>query len=175
METIMHMTKSPIVRACGAVAALFLLGCGSSSIAGNPAANYAGNWTFGSGSIQPMCNIAGIPAVDLTGDTLTIIRVDSTHVATTLTGMGVMCDVNFTVAGNIATAATGQTCAVTAPVTIGGVSMNIAVTIDISSWTLNISGDTLTIAMTGTASAEGGLLSCTPTADGMATRPSSGG
>jgi hypothetical protein len=167
--------KSSIVRLCTAAAALFLFGCGSSSIAGDPAANFAGAWTFGSGSIQPMCNIAGIPPVDLTGDTMTVTRVDSTHVATMLTGTGVMCNVNFTVTGTTATTATGQTCAVTAPVTIAGVMMNIAVTIDISSWTLTVSGDTLTMAMTGTASAEGGLLSCTPTADGQATRPSSGG
>ncbi len=102
---------------------------------------------------------------------MTITRVDPTHVATMLTGTGVMCDVNFTVTGTTATATTGQTCVVTAPVTIGGTMMNIAVTIDISTWTLNVSGDTITIAMSGTASAEGGLLSCTPTADGMATRP----
>ncbi len=58
----MHLTKSSIVRLCGAAAALFLFGCGSSSITGDPAADFAGNWTFGSGSIQPTCNIAGIPS-----------------------------------------------------------------------------------------------------------------
>jgi hypothetical protein len=166
----MHLTKSSIVRVCGAAAAVFLFGCGSSSIAGDPAANFAGAWTFGSGSIQPMCNISGIPAFDLTGDTMTITRVDSTHVATMLTGTGVMCDVNFTVSGGTATATTGQTCVVTAMVG----TTTVPVTIDISTWTLTISGDTLTMAMTGTASAEGGLLSCTPTADGKATRPPSG-
>ena len=171
----MNLTKSSVVRACGAAAALFLFGCGSSSITGDPAANFAGSWTFASGSIQPMCNIAGIPAVDLTGDTMTVTRVDPTHVSTMLTGTDVMCNVNFTVTGTTATAATGQTCAVTAPVTIGGVAMTVAVKIDISTWTLNLSGDTLAIAMTGTATAEGGLLSCTPTADGSATRPASGG
>jgi hypothetical protein len=171
----MHLTKSSIARVCGAAAALFLFGCGSSSSAGDPAAAFAGSWTFGSGSIQPMCNISGIPAVDLTGDTMNVVRVDSTHVSTMLTGTGVMCNVNFTVTGTTATAASGQTCAVTAAVTIGGAPMNIAVTIDISTWTLNVSGDTITIAMTGTASAEGGLLTCSPTADGMATRPAGGG
>jgi hypothetical protein len=49
------------------------------------------------------------------------------------------------------------------------------VNINISTWTLNVSGDTLTMAMTGTASAEGGLLTCSPTASGTATRPPSGG
>ena len=161
----MPMSKSSIARICGAAAALFLFGCGSSSSTGDPAAAFAGAWTFGSGSIQPMCNISGITPFDLTGDTLTVIRVDATHVATTLTGTGVMCDVNFTVSG---------TCVVTAPVTIGGTQMNIPVNIIISTWTLSLSGDTLSMAMTGTATAES-LLTCAPTADGTATRPSSGG
>jgi hypothetical protein len=47
------------------------------------------------------------------------------------------------------------------------------VLIHISSWTLNVSGDSLTIAMSGTASAS--ILTCSPTADGTATRPPSGG
>lgn len=167
----MHLTKSSIVRVCGAAAALFLFGCGSSSIAGDPAANFVGNWTFGSGSINATCNLS-IPSFDLTGDTLTITRVDPTHVATNLQGNGLMCDVNFTVTGSIATATSGQTCAVTT--TIGGTS--VTAIIQISSWSLTVSGDTLTNSMSGTATAENGLISCTTvTADGMATRPSSGG
>jgi hypothetical protein len=166
----MHLTKSSIVRVCGAAAALFLFGCGSSSIAGDPAAAFAGNWTFGSGSIQPMCNISGISPVDLTGDTLDVVRVDSTHVSTSLTGSGIMCDVNFTVTGTTATAASGQSCVVMVPVG----TMNVSVTINISAWTLTVSGDMLSMAMNGTATAAG-ILSCTPTADGMATRASDGG
>jgi hypothetical protein len=38
---------------------------------------------------------------------------------------------------------------------------------------LNVSGDTLTMAMAGTANAV--IFTCTPTADGNATRVSSGG
>jgi hypothetical protein len=166
----MHTTKSSLVRACGAAAALFLFGCGSSSITGDPAANFVGNWTFGSGTIQPACNISGISPVDLTGDTLSIVRVDPTHVSTSLTGSGVMCNVNFTVTGSVATAVSGQTCVVTVPVS----TMNVAVTIDITSWTLNVSGDTLSMSMNGSATAAG-ILSCSPTASGNATRPSSGG
>ena len=162
----MKLTKSSVVRACGAAAALFLFGCGSSSITGDPAANFAGSWTFASGSIQPMCNIAGIPAVDLTGDTMTVTRVDPTHVSTTLTGTDVMCNVNFTVTGTTATAVSGQTCVVTVS--------SVAVTVDISAWTLTVSGDMLSMAMNGTATAAG-ILSCTPTANGMATRASDDG
>ena len=166
----MHLPKSSIVRVCGAAAALFLFGCGSSSIAGDPAANFAGNWTFGSGSIQPMCNISGISPVDLSGDTLTIIRVDSTHVSTSLTGSGLMCNVNFTVTGTTATAARGSSCVVTVPVSGTSITVNIVIT----SWTLTVSGDSLAMSMNGTAAAPP-LLSCTLTADGSATRASDGG
>ena len=166
----MHLPKSSIARLCGAAAALFLFGCGSSSIAGDPATNFAGNWTFGSGSIQPMCNIAGISPVDLTGDTLSIIRVDPTHVSTSLTGSGLMCNVDFTVTGTTATAANGSSCLVNVPVS----GTNVPVSIVITSWTLTVSGDTLSMAMKGTATAAN-ILSCTPTADGMATRASDDG
>ncbi len=167
----MHMTKSSIVRACGAVAALFLLGCGSSSIAGDPAAAFAGNWTFGSGSIDATCNIS-IPSFALTGDTLTVTRVDPTHVATNLQGNGLTCDVNFTVTGTTATASTGQTC--TVMTTVSGASVTALITV--SSWSLTVSGDMLTNSMSGTATAAGGLVSCTSvTADGAATRASDAG
>src|SRR3954452_16358082 len=165
----MHTTKSSIAGVCGAAAALFLFGCGSSSITGDPAAAFAGAWTFGSGSIEPMCTGLTIAPVDLTGDTMTIVRVDATHVSTMLTGTGVMCDVNFTVTGTVATAVSGQPCVVTVPVG----TTSTPVTIHISSWTLNVSGDTLSMSMAGTASAS--ILTCTPTADGTATRPPSGG
>jgi hypothetical protein len=165
----MHMTKSSIVRVCGAAAALFLFGCGSSSIAGDPAANFVGSWTFATGSIQPMCNLAGIPAVDLTGDTMTVTRVDPTHVATMLTGTGVMCDVNFTVSGMTATAEANQTCAFT--VSVGGTST--AVTVDITSWTLTVSGDSLTMNMSGSANIQQ-IITCTPMGMGVATRPPAG-
>ena len=167
----MHLTKSPIVRACGVVAALFLFGCGSNSIAGDPAAAFAGSWTFGSGSIQPMCGGLGssLTPFDLTGDTLSIARVDPTHVSTSLTGSGVMCNVNFTVAGSTATAESGSTCAVIVPIGTSSTSVNIA----INTWTLTVSGNALTMSMSG--SADAGIFTCTPTADGKATRASDAG
>jgi hypothetical protein len=153
------------------------LGCGSSGSGGgssDPAAAFAGTWTFGSGSIQPMCNL-NIPAFDLTGDTMKVTSTDATHVATMLTGSGVMCDVNFTVNGDTATAEANQTCVVTTTITLLGTPMSLAVNIDINTWTLSVSGDMLTIAMTGSASAEQGAVNCSPTADGTATRSSDGG
>src|SRR5450631_1709691 len=150
----MHLTKSSIVRVCGAAAALFLFGCGSSSTTGDPAAAFAGAWTFGSGTLQPMCTPLTIAPFDLMGDTMTIVRVDPTHVSTMLTGSGVMCDVNFTVA------VSGQTCVVT----VASGTTTIPVTININTWTLNVTGDTLSMSMAGSATAS--ILTCAPTADG---------
>ena len=172
----MTLKTISFARVVGAAAALLAFGCGSGSGGGpsNPAAMFTGAWTFGSGAITPMCNVT-IPAFDLTGDTMTITRVSDTEVSTSLTGTGVMCNVNFNVSGTTATAVSGQTCLVTVMITLAGAPTTVPVTIYINSWTLNVSGDSLTIAMTGTATAEQGLINCTPTADGSATRTNGGG
>ncbi len=162
-----------IARLCGAAAAFLLLGCGSNAVMTNsdPAAAFAGSWTFGSGSLQPMCGGLGasIAPIDLTGDTMTIFRVDATHVSTMLTGSGVMCDINFIVNNNTATAETGQTCMVM--VDVGGQSQSVP--ISINTWSLTVSGNTMSMSMTGAANAV--IFTCTPTADGMATRVGDGG
>jgi hypothetical protein len=178
MEKTMTLKTSSIARFCGAAAALFVLGCGSSSsnnTTSDPSKAFTGTWTFGSGSIQPMCNLTGVPAVDLTGDMMVITKVSDTEVSTSLTGTGLMCNVNFTISGTTATAATGQTCTVTESISLGGAPTNVTVLINITNWTLNVSGNTLTIAMNGTAKDTTGLLTCNPTADGSATRPADGG
>jgi hypothetical protein len=171
----MHLTKSSIARLCGLALGGLLAGCGSSGSGGGDAtAHFVGTWTYSSGSIEPNCNIQGIPPFDLTGDTMTVTKVNGNTVATTLKGTGVMCNVNFTVSGDVATAVAGQSCAVSTTVTIG-TPMTIAVNIMITTWTLTVSGNTLSMAMTGTASAEGGVLTCTPTASGTASKPADGG
>jgi hypothetical protein len=176
MEKTMTLKTSSIARLCGAAAALLVLGCGSSG--GNnttdPSKAFTGTWTFGSGSIQPMCNVT-VPAVDLTGDTMVITKVSDTEVSTTLSGTGLMCNVNFNISGTTATAVTGQTCTVTESIMLGATPTNVTVLIHITNWTLNVSGNTLTIAMNGTAADSTGLLTCNPTADGSATRAGDGG
>ncbi len=166
----MHLTTSTIARVCGLALGIFLVGCSSSGGSGDQSAALVGSWTYSSGSIDPMCNIAIAP-FDLTGDTMTVTKIDDTHVQTMLTGNGVMCDVKFTVNNGTATAEPGQTCAVTTTVAGTPVAVNIMIT----SWTMTTSGDTLTMSMNGTASAVGGALTCTPTASGTASRPSAGG
>ena len=169
----MTLKTTSIVRLVGVAAALLALGCGSNSVMtnSNPTAAFTGSWTFGSGSIQPMCSGITISPFDLTGDTMVVTKVDDTHVATMLTGTGVMCDVNFTVSGSTATAETGQSCLVSVN---AGTLGTVPVTIMITSWTLTVSGNSLTIAMNGTATAAG-VLSCTPTATGAATRAGDAG
>ncbi|HLK89639.1 MAG TPA: hypothetical protein VKZ18_07090 [Polyangia bacterium] len=169
----MHLTKSSIARVCGLALGILLVGCSSSGggTTTDQSAALVGSWTYSSGSIDPMCNLT-ISPFDLTGDTMTVTKVDNTHVQTMLTGNGVMCDVTFSVSNGVAAAEPNQTCAVTEMVTGFG---NVAVTIDITAWTLTVSGDTLTMSMNGTASAVGGALTCTPMASGTATRVSSGG
>jgi hypothetical protein len=178
MEKTMMLKTSSIARLCGTAAALLVLGCGSSSSnnnnGGDPSKAFTGSWTFSSGSIQPVCNVT-VPAVDLTGDTMMITKVSDTEVSTTLNGTGLMCNVNFNISGTTATAVAGQTCTVTESVMLGATPTNVTVLIHITNWTLNVSGNTLTIAMNGTAADSTGLLTCSPTADGSATRAGDGG
>jgi hypothetical protein len=176
MEKTMTLKTTPIARLVGAAATLLALGCssGTGTTNSDPAAMFTGAWKFGSGSITPNCNLT-IPPFDLTGDTMTITRVSATEVSTSLTGTGVMCNVNFNVSGTTATAVSGQTCLVTVMLSLAGTPTTVPVTIDITSWTLNVSGNMLSINMSGTATAEAGLINCTPTADGTATRSGDGG
>ena len=168
----MHLTKASIARVCGMALGIWALGCSSSADVGSdPAAAFAGSWTFSTGMIDPMCSGGlSLTPFDLTGDTLTITRGTSTQVMTMLTGTGFMCDVTFNVSGTTATAEANQTCAFT--VAVGGTST--VVTVDISSWTLTVSGDNLTMSMTGSASIPP-LFTCAPSGMGTATRLADGG
>jgi hypothetical protein len=162
----MHMTKSSIARVCGVAAALFLFGCGSSGSSSDPADAFAGNWTFDSGSIDGVCAGAALSPVELTGDPLTINKVDATHLTVTLTGNGLMCNVNFSVSGSTATATGMPTCAF--PVTLAGATMTV--TANITQWTLNTSSSgSLSMMMAGTASI------CSATGTGTASRIGSDG
>ena len=141
----------------------FVLGCGSSPIGGgaDPAAAFAGTWTFSSGSIVPMCTGVTIGNIDLTGATAVLTHVDATHISLVST-TGITCDVRFNVTGTTATAAAGQSCTIDAGGTIGNVTVNIG------TWTLALSGNSIASNMTGTASVV--IVSCTPSSTGTLTR-----
>ncbi len=149
------------------LAVAFILGCGSSGggAGGDPAAAFAGTWTFNSGSIMPACTGATIAPVDLTGLSTVLTRKDGTHVGLVSTS-GIVCNVTFNVSGSTATAASGQTCTLDVG-NVGGLNVG-TVTVSISSWTLSLSGDTLTSTMNGTASVV--IVSCTPTSSGTLSR-----
>ena len=171
----MHLTKSSIARVCGLALGALLAGCGSSggTSGGDPTAPFVGTWTYSSGSIVPMMCSAGlsVPSFDLSGDPMTVTK-DGNMVAAAIKGNGLMCNVNFTVSGSIATATAGQTCTV---MVNAGTLGTITGLVTISTFTLTVSGDMLSMAMTGTATAEGGALTCPTTASGSATRPPADG
>jgi hypothetical protein len=147
------------------LALVLMAGCSSS---GNPgssgpsADSYVGTWTFQSGSINPGCPASlNVPSIDLTSQPVSISKVDSTHIAMMIaaTDQSVMCDVNFTVNGSTATAASGQTCAIKAS--------GITATVMVTSWTLTLSGSTIDMSMMGTANA---IVTCNPTSTGTLTK-----
>jgi hypothetical protein len=160
MENTM-LKKTSSTRVLAVALALALVGCGGgSSSSSDPADAFAGTWIFDSGSIDGTCAGTALAPIDLTGDPLTITKVDATHVAVMLSGNGLMCDVTFQVSGTTGTATGNPTCVF--PVNIGGTTMNV--TANITSWTLDISSGTLSMSMAGTASI------CSATGSGTATK-----
>ncbi len=154
------MRASAIVclRRAVLVLALAVASCGSSS-SSNPDA-FVGNWTFQSGSIVPNCTGIMLGDINLTGDAVPITKVDATHIAMMVSATGAMCNVRFTVNGNTATADSGQTCAM-----MDGV---YAATMSVTSWTLSLSNDTITMSMSGTAAVA--IVTCAPTSTGTLVR-----
>jgi hypothetical protein len=161
----MRARLSHSLRLVAAALVLAAAGCGSSSSASNTD-SFVGTWSFASGSIVPNCSIAGIPDIDLTGDIVTISKIDEGHVLMSITGTGVMCDVRFAASDTIATADANQTCAITA----SGQSAVVSV----QSWTLIPGTSSLNMMMSGTStvSVMGFPLTCMPTSTGVMVRTS---
>lgn len=151
------------VNCIALVAGVLLLGCGSSSGGGN-AAPFVGMWTYSSGTLTPMsCSILGmtIPAQDLTGNTVTIsMGADSSHLQFSA---GTACTINFSVSGMVATAASGQPCTFTV--------QGVAAQINVTSWTMTITGDTISTSFSGSAPIGG--ASCTASGSGTLQRNAS--
>jgi hypothetical protein len=132
------------------------LGAGGCDSGG--ADKFVGMWTY-TGVINPNCLGTPVDPIDLTGETVTIMSTDSSHVSVAL---GTLCTVTFNVDGSTATAGAGQTCSFDIP----GIG---PATVMISRWTLTLSGDTITSDF---ASA---VLICTPSGTGTLTRQSDAG
>jgi len=139
------------------VSSVLLLGCGSSSGGGN-GAPFIGSWTYAPGStLTPSnCMVLGqtIPPLDLSGETITITAGASASQIDFVEGTA--CTIKFTVSGTTATAASGQSC--TLPVS------GISAVLNVSSWTLALSGDTLMAGFSGSAPIGG--ASCTASGTG---------
>ncbi|MFL5308326.1 MAG: hypothetical protein ACJ8F1_24155 [Polyangia bacterium] len=132
--------------------------CGSSS-SSNPD-SFVGQWTYQSGSIVPNCSGITVGDIDLTGDAVSITKVDSTHIAMVVAATGAMCNVRFAVDGNTATADTNQTCAIS--------DGTYNATLHVTSWTLLMDSGTITMSMKGTAAVS--IISCAPTSTGTMVR-----
>lgn len=150
------------LRLVAAALALTTAACSSSGSSTNPD-SFVGTWSFQWGSIMPMCSGVTLGDIDLTGDTVSITKIDTTHVAMMISGGGVMCDVRFTVDGSKATADSGQTCAIS--------SSGYNAVLDVKSWTMTLAGSTIDMSMSGTASVL--IVSCTPTSTGTMVRSTS--
>lgn len=145
---------------------LAMTGC-SSSGSGPNADAYVGSWTFQSGTIVPMCSTIMLGNIDLTGDAVAITKIDGSHVAMVINGGGVMCDVRFTVDGNSAKADSGQTCAIS--------DSGVNAVVNVSSWTLSLSGSQIDMSMSGSTSVTelGITITCAPTSTGTMVRSGS--
>lgn len=119
---------------------------------------FVGNWTY-AGAIAPTCIGANVAPIDLTGETVTITKTDSSHVSVAL---GTICMVTFEVDGSTATAGAGQSCMFEIP----GIG---PATASITKWTLTISGETIMSDFTSA------VLVCTPSGMGTLTRAPDGG
>jgi hypothetical protein len=149
------------LRLLGAVAAVAIVAVGCGEKTG--ADKFVGSWIY-AGAIEPNCTGQAVEPMDLTGVTTTITASDSSHISVAL---GTICSTKFDVDGSVATAGGGQNCTLDVP-SLGALS---PLTINITRWTMTVSGDMNTIAsdFSGTA------LICVPTSVGTLTRLPDGG
>ncbi len=140
-----------------AVACLWAASCSSST---NNNDKFMGTWTFDSGSITGTPGCMGVN-VDLTGETLTLIKGTTSDLVSTLQSAFGTCTLSLDVSGNVASAVAGQSCMFT--------SSGLALKFDVSSWTVTTAnGASMTTAATATG--EGIAASCTLTLSGAGTK-----
>jgi hypothetical protein len=110
---------------------------------GDQTTKFVGQWTFASGTLTPVCPVAGLPNFDLKGLNVTFQKVDNSTISLTL---NTTCVVKFTVSGSKATAVAGQMCGLDLGAPLG--MQSIAVT----TWTLSLVGDHIDATIAGKAS-----------------------
>jgi hypothetical protein len=127
-------------------------GGGGGSGASDPTAAFVGGWKFDSGTVTPACTGASVPAITLTGNAVSITKIDAGHINLSFSNSELACNVDFAVSGVTATAESAQTCTITV--------MGVSATFDVTTWTLTESGSTITMAVSGTAKVA--TVSCKP-------------
>jgi hypothetical protein len=135
---------------------------GGGSDSGDPASAFAGTWVFKDGAVTPSCSgvtVAG--QIDLTGNTAAVTRTDAHHIALAFSNAELTCGINFTVSGSTATADASQACTISV--------MGATVPVAIKSWTMALSGSSISMSMSGTASVF--IVSCTPSGTGTLVQP----
>lgn len=123
-------------------AASFMSGCGGSSGGGTDVATpFVGLWTFDTGAVDATCT-GGLPntSFPIAGLAGNITKIDNSHIRFDASAS---CAVNFSVAGTTATAESGQSC--TLATNLGPMQ------VDITSWTLTLSGSSMAASIMGTA------------------------
>jgi hypothetical protein len=109
----------------------------------NQTDKFVGPWTFASGTLVPMCPIAGVPNFNLMGLPVTFQKVDASTISLMLNAG---CIVSFKVSGNKATVEAKQTCSLDTGSALGTVSVAI------TTWSLTLTGDHIDSSLSGTAS-----------------------
>jgi hypothetical protein len=135
---------------------------GTGGAGGAAATGFVGSWHFSAGTIMPMCGSIAVADIMLAGGTATITKTDNNRLMFAFDNGGLTCNVAFTSSGMTASIATGQTC------TLKDASSGISATVAITTWDLNLSGDTITMSMKGTAKVV--IVNCTPMGTGTLTR-----
>jgi hypothetical protein len=120
--------------------------------ASDPATAFVGGWTFESGSVTPMCTGASVPAIALTGNAVSITKIDAGHINLSFSNSELTCNIDFVVSGATATAEAAQSCTIK----VSGTSA----TFNVTTWTLTQSGNTISMSISGTAKVA--IVSCTP-------------
>jgi hypothetical protein len=137
-------------------------GGGSAGAGGSTAADatsaFVGSWTFDSGQIAPTCKGITPAAIQLTGNKVSITKVDSGHIELSFSNSELNCNVAFAVSGATATAEAGQTCSITV--------MGTSATFDVGAWTLTESGNN-SISMNVSGSASVSVVTCMPSGTAM--------
>jgi hypothetical protein len=120
-------------------AALSTPSCGGGA-GGDQTASFVGSWAFASGALTPMCPIAGLSPLDLTGGPVLLERVDDTTLSGTLSPT---CVIKFHASGNRATVEPNQTCTFDLGAPLGPQA------IQIMTWTLTLAGDQIDCTIAG--------------------------